>query len=569
MNDRVAIYSRYSSDNQRDASIDDQVRNCRRAIDSEDWEVVAEYEDKAISGGTAARPGYQSMLKAAAAREFDVLLIHDLSRFSRDQVESERAIRRLEHDGVRIIAVSDGYDSTSNGRKIQRGVKGLMNELYLDDLAKNTHRGLTGQAIKQYWCGGKPYGYRLVQDKNEGKHDVHGNAEVIGTRLVVDPEQSKVVVRIMAEYAEGRGLRSIASDLNIDGIPSPGSYWHGRTVRRANGWMGSTINSMVDNPLYRGIYQWNTTAWVKDPDTKKRTVRARPRSEWVIHPMPHLRIVDEVVWQRVRSRREALRAAAVQFVCDPKSDKVGPSGIDGLRHARAGFASRGGRRNKYSLSGLLKCGECGANFIIADTRSYKCSGNLDGGDAVCSNSLRVRRAEIEEVVIGSLRNDLLTPERIERFRRRLAARLNAAADGHSAADATRRSRLIAVEGEIRNLVNLAKAGVASASLAKELDSLEAEQARLTVVPRPTAKVVRMVPQAIGRYEAMVAELPGLLTRDPERARDILRRLLGEVRLVRGAGGLFAELSTSPERLMGLAGVTPIETRGRDGSGGRI
>lgn len=90
------------------------------------------------------------MLAAAARGEIDVLFLGDLSRLSRDQVESEQVIRRLEFHGVRIIAVSDGYDSHTKTatRKIQRGVKNLINAMRLDELREQVHRGLTGQAMK-------------------------------------------------------------------------------------------------------------------------------------------------------------------------------------------------------------------------------------------------------------------------------------------------------------------------------------------------------------------------------------------------------------------------------------
>src|SRR5690348_7228559 len=145
---KVAIYARYSSDAQRAASIEDQARNCRRRAEADRWEIVATFADAAVSGSDSSRPEYQRMIAAAGRREFDVLLLDDLSRFARDSVEQERTIRRLEFGGVRIIAVSDGYDSQSKARKVHRGFKGLMNEIFLDDLRERTHRGLTGQALK-------------------------------------------------------------------------------------------------------------------------------------------------------------------------------------------------------------------------------------------------------------------------------------------------------------------------------------------------------------------------------------------------------------------------------------
>ena len=149
---RVAQYGRYSSDNQRAASIEDQLRNCGRRAGSEGWTISLTFSDEAMSGADSNRPQYQEMLAAAARREFDILLIDDLSRLSRDQVESDRVIRRLEFLGIRIIAVTDGYDSETKvaTRKIQRGVKNLLNEMRLDELREQVHRGSTGQAMKRF-----------------------------------------------------------------------------------------------------------------------------------------------------------------------------------------------------------------------------------------------------------------------------------------------------------------------------------------------------------------------------------------------------------------------------------
>ena len=118
-----------------------------------------------MSGTDNSRPQYQSMLAAAARGEIDVLLLDDLSRLSRDQVESEQVIRRLEFQSVRIISVSDGYDSHTKTatRKIQRGVKNLINEMRLDELRERVHRGLTGQAMKHLLmrrCQGSLVGVR-------------------------------------------------------------------------------------------------------------------------------------------------------------------------------------------------------------------------------------------------------------------------------------------------------------------------------------------------------------------------------------------------------------------------
>ena len=100
---RVAVYARYSSENQREASIEDQIRNCEKRVTQEGWSVTHRYQDKAISGNTNVRPGYQQLLADAETKCFDIVLVDDFSRLSRDQVEAEQVRRRMVHWGCRCL----------------------------------------------------------------------------------------------------------------------------------------------------------------------------------------------------------------------------------------------------------------------------------------------------------------------------------------------------------------------------------------------------------------------------------------------------------------------------------
>jgi DNA invertase Pin-like site-specific DNA recombinase len=174
-----------------------------------------------MSGSDASRPQYQAMLTAAAGREFAVLLVEDLSRLTRDSVEQERTIRRLEFHGIRVVGVSDGYDSESKARKVHRGIKGLMNEIFLDDLREKVHRGLAGQAQKGHWCGGRPYGYRLKPILDPSQTDAYGRPAKIGTVLEVNQEQAALVSEMFERFVAGESYRSIAAELNRRGSPVP------------------------------------------------------------------------------------------------------------------------------------------------------------------------------------------------------------------------------------------------------------------------------------------------------------------------------------------------------------
>jgi len=144
---KVALYARYSSERQRASSIADQFRNCERFLEDKNWEIAARYQDAAKSGATADRPGYQEMVGAAKDGRFDILVVDDLSRLSRDEIEIKQLIRRFRFWGLRIIGTSDGFDTDSKGYKVHAGVRGLMNEIFLDDLRDKTHRGLMGQVV--------------------------------------------------------------------------------------------------------------------------------------------------------------------------------------------------------------------------------------------------------------------------------------------------------------------------------------------------------------------------------------------------------------------------------------
>jgi site-specific DNA recombinase len=105
---KVAIYARYSSDNQRDASIDDQLRVCREFATRQGWTIVHEFTDHALSGATLLRAGFQALMRDALNRQFDIVLAEALDRFSRDQEDTAGLFKRLTFAGVNIVTLAEG-----------------------------------------------------------------------------------------------------------------------------------------------------------------------------------------------------------------------------------------------------------------------------------------------------------------------------------------------------------------------------------------------------------------------------------------------------------------------------
>ena len=137
---RVALYARYSSDNQRDASIADQLRICREHAAKQGWVIVEEYTDHAVSGASLLRPGIQSLMTDALAGRFKLILAEAMDRLSRDQEDIAGLFKRMGYADVKIVTLSEGEIS-----HLHVGLKGTMNALFLKDLADKTRRGLRGR----------------------------------------------------------------------------------------------------------------------------------------------------------------------------------------------------------------------------------------------------------------------------------------------------------------------------------------------------------------------------------------------------------------------------------------
>ena len=155
---KVAIYARYSSDNQRDASIADQFRMCRLHAEKQGWRIVEEYSDHAISGSSLLRPGIQALISDATRGRFDLILAEAMDRLSRDQEDIAGLFKRMSYSGVKMFTLSEGEVS-----HLHVGLKGTMNALFLKDLADKTRRGQRGRVEAGKSGGGNSYGYDVVK----------------------------------------------------------------------------------------------------------------------------------------------------------------------------------------------------------------------------------------------------------------------------------------------------------------------------------------------------------------------------------------------------------------------
>lgn len=250
---RVAIYARYSSDNQNESSIDDQFRLCRQHAGRDRWKVMGTYHDSAISGAsTILRPGIQALLQDAQRGQFDVVLAEALDRISCDQADVATLFKHLRFAGISIITLAEGEIS-----ELHVGLEGTMNALFLKDLSLKTHRGLRGRVEQGKAGGGLCYGYRVVKKLDAGGEPIRGNREVVA-------EEAEIVRRIFRAFAAGKSPKAIAVELNREGIPGPlGRAW-GDTSIRGHVSRGTGI---LTNELYAGSWSGTGSAssWTRPP----------------------------------------------------------------------------------------------------------------------------------------------------------------------------------------------------------------------------------------------------------------------------------------------------------------
>jgi site-specific DNA recombinase len=546
---RCAIYARYSSDSQREASIEDQLRVCRARAEQEGWAVVEVLADAAISGSTTQRPGYQALLARLRAGRVNLVLTESLDRLSRDQEHIAAFYKHAAFAGVRVVTLAEGEIN-----ELHIGLKGTMGALYLKDLADKTRRGLEGRVRAGRCVGRAPYGYRAIR----GQLRPDGEPER-GLREP-DPAEAAVVRRIFAEYASGRSPRAIARTLNAEGVPGPtGGPWYDATLRGKAG-RGS---GLLRNPLYAGRMVWNRHRAAKDPLGNRAVRKRNPVEAFVEVEVPELRLVEPALWAAVQTRLGRESAARDQ-------DR-------GPRFWEA-------RRPKHLLSGKVFCSVCGHTFKAAGKDYLAC---LAAKDSTCRNHARVRRAALEQWVLDALGTRLMDPALAAEFAAAFTEEWTRLASEAKAGAGSCRAELAEVERKIANLTEAIADGARSAALRARLDLLEQRQAELEAALHTQPAASPHVRPNLGQlYRQRVAELRDALVGEGacearEAARALISRivisppdgdrgppgieLIGELAAMLQAGGV---VSTTPDADGGVAPILAVLGSVKAEQGGR-
>lgn len=225
----AVIYARYSSSNQREESIQGQIRDCREFAERNGMTVMHEYTDSALTGKSDKRPSFQQMIRDSEKHTFQVVLVWKLDRFARNRYDSAMYRNVLKKNGVKIVSAMENISESPEGI-ILEGLMESLAEYYSANLAENVRRGLYDSALERKVISQPTFGYKRGDDG----------------RYAIDELTAPIVRRVFDEYASGKPYMSIVSDLNADGV---------RTLK-GNPFNRNSLRKLLRNEKYIGVYRY-------------------------------------------------------------------------------------------------------------------------------------------------------------------------------------------------------------------------------------------------------------------------------------------------------------------------
>ena len=431
---RAVLYARFSSDNQREESIEAQLRAMHEYCSRNSIVIIHEYCDRAKSATTDDRPEFLKMIAASREGDFDFAIVHKLDRFSRNRYDSAYYKRELKKNGVQLLSVLEQMDDSPESIILESVLEG-MSEYYSKNLAREVMKGMRESAMDCRYIGGWiPYGFRVDPQTH---------------RYIINDYEAEAVRMIFRDVADGCGYNVVLNKLNSMGY----------RTRLGNTFSKETLYEMLRNEKYNGVYVFSRAA-SKDELGRRNNHLDKPIEDQIRIPGGMPKIVDDETFARV----QAILASR-------------------KRHGR-----RDGKR-KYLLTGMVFCGLCGHRYCGDSMQTggvnnktvigtYFCNNRKNHGAHACSNS-NIHQEPLEELVLRKIEEIVFDESRIPGIVQAYRE-LCQQEDGEDKEKIrTLRQNLKTVEQKIANIVNII-ANTGSAALVTQLTQLEREKELLDV-----------------------------------------------------------------------------------------
>ena len=223
------IYARYSSDNQREESIEGQLRECKVFAEKNGIQIIDTYIDRAMSAKTDNRPDFQKMIKDSAKQQFETVIVWKLDRFARNRYDSAHYKSILKRNNVRVLSATEAISQGAEGIILESVLEGMA-EYYSAELAEKVIRGQTENALSCRFNGGTvPVGYSIVNQ-----------------HFVVNNDTAPLVLSAYEMYDEGKTMQEVADDLNVKGLRNT----------RGTKLTINTVSNLLTNRRYIGEYSY-------------------------------------------------------------------------------------------------------------------------------------------------------------------------------------------------------------------------------------------------------------------------------------------------------------------------
>ena len=366
---KAALYARYSSDNQREESIEAQVEAIKSFADRENIIIVEKYIDEAKTGTTDNRGDFQRMIADAKAKKFQLLLVHKNDRFSRNTYDSVIYRHELKNNGVRFLAVAQPLDEDKPEEKLLDSLLTAMSSFYSENLRHEVLKGLTINAKRAQHTGGTPpLGYDVDKDHH----------------LVLNEKEAEAVRMIFKMVLADNKYGEILNELRINGFKT----------KRGKDFGKNSLNAILHNRKYVGDYVYNKT-YGKDPISHKRNShKERPISEQIIVKGAIPAIISREDFAKVQEL--LLQRKRFAHVC----------------------------KTKYLLTGKIFCGICNSSYngnrklpnkkhlTQTPTFTYRCSNRSNRNDkSVCDNT-EINRNQLESYILSQIESWVFNPETV-------------------------------------------------------------------------------------------------------------------------------------------------------------
>ena len=222
----AVIYARYSSDNQREESIEGQIRECTAYAEKNGITVVKHYIDRALSAKTDNRPDFQQMIKDSEKRLFDIVLVWKLDRFARNRYDSAHYEYQLERNHVKLVSATEPISDSPAGIMVKSMLTGMA-EYYSAELSEKVVRGMTENVLKGKYNGGTiPIGFKVDEEKF----------------FQIDPLKAPFVVEAFQRYNDGATMKELMNWLNDSGV----------TTNRNQKFTYNSVQTLLTNKRYIG-----------------------------------------------------------------------------------------------------------------------------------------------------------------------------------------------------------------------------------------------------------------------------------------------------------------------------